>query len=191
MTLTQSEDSLACKLSSLVEFKRPCSLQKMLTFVRPEILQKMKRNVITEIGLFPYHRVILLVRIMADVDMSGIPLGMSFQTPTWKLKHFIGEEEFLITFSTIQNILFLFDYSSPWEWRKLSSLTKQATPIEAKECRLPDFIWEKRSHDISAVSISFFLCSTSFPLTGTTEFQFTQDSNGKNLTKDHTEAGKD
>ena len=82
MTLTQSEDSLACKLSSLVEFKRPCSLQKMLTFVRPEILQKMKGNVITEIGLFPYHREILLVRIMADVDMSGIPLGMSFQTPT-------------------------------------------------------------------------------------------------------------
>lgn len=41
----------------------------------------------------------------------------------------------------------------------------------------------------------FFLCSTSFPLTETKEFQFTQqDSNGKNLTKDHiilTEAGKD
>lgn len=82
MTLTQSQDSLACKLYSLVEFKRPCSLQKMLTFVRPEIWEKMKGNVITEIGLFPYHRVILLVRIMTDVDRSGIPLGMSFQTPS-------------------------------------------------------------------------------------------------------------
>lgn len=150
----------------------------MLTFVRPEIWEKMKGNVITEIGLFPYHRVILLVRIMTDVDRSGIPLGMSFQTPSWKLKHFIREEELLVTFSTIQFFLII---SSPWEWRKLSSLTKQATPIEAKECRLPDFIWEERSHDISAVSIFFFLCSTSFPLTETTEFQFTQDSNGKKL----------
>lgn len=156
MTLTQSEDSLACKLYSLVEFKRPCSLQKMLTFVRPEIWEKMKGNVITEIGLFPYHRVILLVRIMTDVDRSGIPLGMSFQTPSWKLKHFIREEELLITFSTIQNILFLFDHFKPLRVTQVKQLNKTSHSHWGKRM-LPDFIWEERSHDISAVSI-FFSC---------------------------------